>query len=381
MRFRRLPDVRNHRPAAQVGATALALLFVALAPALAAAVTAGTDVFVTQPGYSYQDFTPNPIPGGFFDPGSQPFSGVIQFNGSPLGGPFGPVDTIVERLLPAPVPSCGNQITIPIELVALSLVSINPITVTYPSSPPQQWNVQVTLSSVTMPQPPGTMTIRKTHANGGTFSSQLNVQPKFTFTQVGSPLNTRTLDTGGLLPAITLNSSGYWMDPPAAAGFFFVTVPIPTPLDNDQNPGTPDKIIKPTSPDFVAGMRGVGGTCDNGMSGYGKALTEEEQAWARHGVLPAQEHLPQPDGREGQACLPDGSCIVTTPSMAAALGGVYDGDGTYCLGDANGDGRDDKCPAPLPGVAPWGSAALAVLLVGSGLWFVTRRRAASGPVA
>lgn len=118
------------------------------------------------------------------------------------------------------------------------------------------------------------------------------------------------------------------------------------------------------------------------MSGYGKSLTEEEQAWARHGVLPAQEHnAPQPDGREGKTCLPDRSCIITTPSMAAALGGSYGGDNLYCAGDSDDDGRDDNCLPPMPGLAPWGSAALAILLVGSGLWFVARRRAQPGRVA
>lgn len=101
------------------------------------------------------------------------------------------------------------------------------------------------------------MTIRKTHANGGTFSSTLWVQPKFIFTEVGNPLSIRTLDTGGMLPAIDLRSNGHWMDPPAAAGFAFVTLPGGLPLDNDLNPGTPNKIINQTT-NFVAGMRGVG---------------------------------------------------------------------------------------------------------------------------
>jgi len=380
MRVRPSSELRPGRRSSPVRSALPALLLAALVAAPAAAnIIAGTDVFVTQPGYSSQDFTPNPIPPGFFAPGSDPFTGIIYFNGSPLGGPFGPVDTIVERMAFAPLPACGDSFTVPIELVALSLVSVSPITVTYGPNPAQTWNVRVTLSSVTMPQPSGSMTIRKTHANGGTFSSTLPVQPKFIFTNVANLLDVRTLDTGGMIPPIILNSSGHWMDPPAAAGFFFVTVPAPTPLDNDLNPITPNKIIKQTS-NFVAGMRGVGGTCETTMGGYGKVLTEEEQAWARHGVLPAQEHAPQPDGREGSTCLPDGSCIITTPTMAGILGGTYRGDDTYCAGDANNDGRDDNCPA-LPGLAPWGSAALALLLMGSGLWFVSRRRAPSGPLA
>jgi hypothetical protein len=373
MRVHRIADRPSNLRAARWAVT-LALLLAALAPAPAAAVSAGVDLFVSQPGHSHQDFTPNPIPPGFFAPGSLPFDGIIYFNGDPLGGPFGQVDTIVERLFPTPVLACGQDFIVPIEIVALSLVSAQPITVNFNAAPDQLWNVRVTLSSITMPQPQGNMTIRKTHPNGGTFSSTLYVQPKFIFTQVGNPLNTRTLDTGGLLPPVDLGSNGHWMDPAAAAGFFFVTSPGGTPLDNDLNPGTPNKIIAPTSPDFIAGMRGVGGTCETPMSGYGKTLTEEEQAWARHGVLPAQEQPPQPDGREGQACLPDRTCIITTPTIAAALGGVYGGDNQYCSGDANDDGFDDKCTLAVPAIAPLGTLALAVLLVGSGLWFVARRR-------
>jgi hypothetical protein len=335
---------------------------------------AGTDVWVTQPGTSHQDFNPNPIPPDFFAPGSQPFSGIIHFNGDPLG-PFGPVDTIVERLAFAPLPGCGSEVTIPIEIVALSLTSVNPITITNNLGPPTQWDVRVTLSSNT-PQQPGNMTIRKTHPNGGTFSSTLFVQAKFIFTEVGNPTNQRTLDTGGLMPPVDLGaSSGHWMDPAAAGGFSFVTIPAPTPLDHDLNPITPDKLINPTSPNFVAGMRGVGADCENGtMSGWGKALTEEEQAWARHGVLPAQEHPALPDGVEGKACLPDRTCVFTTPSLAAAMGASYGGDNQYCFGDSNDDGRDDNCYPPFPGLAPAGTAGLALLLAVLGLWFVTRRR-------
>jgi len=372
-------ELRPVRRAPRVRSVLAALLLAALVAGPAAAnIPAGVDLFVSQPGDSYQDFNPNPIPPGFFGPGSQPFDGIITFSGSPLG-PLGPVDTIVQRMAFAPLSSCGDMATVPIELVALNLVSVNPIKVTYASSPPTQWNVQVTLSSVVMPQPQGTMTIQKTWANGGTFSSTLYVQPKLIFVNTANALDTRTLDTGGLQPPTILNSTGSWMDPAAAAGFAFVTSPGGILIDNDLNPITPSKVIAPTSPNFVAGMRGVGATCETPMAGYGKVLTEEEQAWARHGVLPAQEHFPQPDGREGSTCLPDGSCIITTPSMAALLGGNYHGDNTYCAGDANNDGKDDSCQS-LPGLAPWGSAALALLLMGSGLWFVSRRRASSGPI-
>ena len=369
------PVLITRLPLARAILVALLLAALAAAP-VAANIVQGSDAWVTQPGTSHQDFNPTPIPPGFFGPGSQPFDGIIYFQGLPLGGPFGPIDTIIERDAFAPLPFCGSEFTVPIEIVALSLVSVNPITVTYDVGPATQWNVQVTLSSIT-PQQPGTMTIRKTHANGGTFSSTLYVQPKFIFTEVGNPLNTRTLDTGGLLPPIELGSSSHWLDPVAAPGFSFGVIPAPTPLDHDLNPGTPDKIIAPSSPNFQAGMRGVGGSCSSSPDGAGKVLTWEEQQRAAHGVLPPQEGPPQPDNREGSTCLPDGTCIITTPTIAQHLGGTYRGDDTYCAGDANDDGRDDNCALNVPGLMPAGSVGLALLLAIAGLWFVARRRESS----
>lgn len=143
-----------------------------------------------------------PIPADFFNPGSQPFMGQICYAGEPLGntppyGTFDIADTIVERFNVDPdrcaIP--GYEIDIPIEIVALNLVSIQPITVTYNVGPPELWDVRVNLSD-SLASPIGSMTVRKTHCNGGTWESTLPVQAKFTFTQVGNPGNVRVLDTG-----------------------------------------------------------------------------------------------------------------------------------------------------------------------------------------
>jgi len=42
-------------------------------------------------------------------------------------------------------------------------------------------------------------------------------------------------------------------------------------------------------------------------------------------------------------CLPDGSCASLTPEQCRERGGMPQGPGTVCLGDANGDGVDDIC--------------------------------------
>jgi len=115
----------------------------------------GVDLFTTDPAYTYRDFSDDPLPADFFGPGSDPFDGVITFRGVPLGSsplcPFddlSEVDTIVERLAPAELPGPGSSDVVPIEIVALQLVSTEPITVTYfGGMDPSLWDVEVSLST------------------------------------------------------------------------------------------------------------------------------------------------------------------------------------------------------------------------------------------
>ncbi len=143
-----------------------------------------------------------PIPADFFGPGSDPFGGVVCLKGMPLGptvfGDFGDADTIIERSA-NPFDRCGlpagQTETVDIEIVALSLVGIDPITVTFNGGQdPEPWDVKVDLSTVVTP-PAGTLTATKGHCNGGTYTSVLNVQPRFTFDKV-SDIDQVVLDTG-----------------------------------------------------------------------------------------------------------------------------------------------------------------------------------------
>jgi hypothetical protein len=179
-------------------------LVLALTPsaALADDVLAGYDLFTSPAPNSYQSFEGSPIPADFFDPGSSQFSRSILLGGQPLGNhPSCPsdnlsaVDTIVRRLSTAVLPTDPSTDTIPIEIVALSLVSVNPITVFYDTgADPELWNVSVDLSALA-PQPIGTMTISHTAPSGGTFDSILPVIPRFTFTRI-SDSAVRVLDLG-----------------------------------------------------------------------------------------------------------------------------------------------------------------------------------------
>jgi hypothetical protein len=171
------------------------LLGVPVGDARAQDVQPGFDLYITNQTNTQFDFNPQPIPADYFGPGSDPFDGVIALKGLPLPqNPFCPlpptlcpnddltyVDTIVERLDTASLPGVGSSDVIETEIVALSLVSVDPIVVTYNGGlDPELWDVRVCLSET---QTTGNMLIDKTHANGGTFDSDLAVVPLFTFTR------------------------------------------------------------------------------------------------------------------------------------------------------------------------------------------------------
>lgn len=142
----------------------------------------GDDSFETPAGMTQYSFAQTPLPPDFFGPGSAPFNGVVPLCGGPEDPSQGSTDTVMRRMHALNFGGDPAQGTIPIELVELNLVSCQPITVVI-NDKPTLWDVRLNLSD-TMPQP-GSMTVRKTHPNGGIFDSQFNVVPRFTFTPVG----------------------------------------------------------------------------------------------------------------------------------------------------------------------------------------------------
>lgn len=168
-----------------------------------------------------------PIPADFFAPGSDPFTGSICLRGVPLGiTGAGDADTHILRS-DDPFDKCtlpsATESTVDIEIVALSLESTDPITVTFNGGQnPESWDVTVDLSpSGSVPQ--STLTATKTHCNGGTYTSELYVQPRFTFTKISDPNQQRVLDTGleGINPILlNQNVNAPWIaeiDPDAVA--------------------------------------------------------------------------------------------------------------------------------------------------------------------
>ena len=176
---------------AAVLAAALALLGQRDTALATGSITAGFDLFESEPGSSpangtYQDLN---LPADFFGSGCSAFNGRVFLQGVPIPsfdpgtGPVSglePTDTIVERLPPdaGPFPD-----TIEIEIVAMELKSISPITVTCPGT--ENWDLDVSVPPLDPNQVQGTMTITHTTNQGGTFDSTLPIRPLLTFTRQG----------------------------------------------------------------------------------------------------------------------------------------------------------------------------------------------------
>ena len=330
-------------------------------------------------GYSRQTISP-PIPPGFFGPGSDSFEGDVVLRGLPLGttppGILYSTDTIVRRKADASLPDCTTPVTVPIEIVALSLVSVAPITITYNGGQsPELWNVIINLSSM-FPQQEGTAVIQHDHKDGGTFTSTLYVVPRLSFVRVSDHLQ-RVIDPAPMVTfSTTTRHPSYWLHQ-APAPFSVVTSPGGITVDHDGIPATPEVPVGASS-NFVAGMRVVGATCVSAGNGPGKTLTEEEALLAKHGVLPPQRSTP-PES-EGAACLSDCSALLTTPTIASAFGARYRGNGTLPKGDLNGNGCDDQCES-VPAASGLGTAAVLLLMLGLGFGVLLQRGRPPAPTA
>jgi|GEM_PF-3746670 len=274
-------------------------------------------------------FTAIPIPADFFGPGSDPFDGVIYLQGSPLAtlppDTLGPTDVIIQRLEPAVLDEPGIPHPVPIQLVALSLVSTSPITVTYDFDPPEDWQVDICLSSI-IPTPFGVMTINRDCNSGGSFDADIHdVALKATFNRVNPP--------GGPGPVVIdpyrvdarLIRDGRWstyVPPPFSV--YISTGPL---VDTDCD-GSPDTPIPPSSGNFYPGITVE--PCPPGppICG-GKVLTLLDGPLIDHRMLPPQRTSPA----VGACCLPDDRCILVDAVCCGNLAGTYKGDYTNCFPD------------------------------------------------
>lgn len=160
----------------------VALFALVAAPALTAdsVITRGSDLWITPAdGSSFTTFELDPLPRGFFCAGSKPFTGKITFEGAPVDtqpiGVLGRTDTIVERVDDAYFDEHGVATT-RIQLRALSLVGIEPL-----RNECGAFIVSMTLAGE---QPTTTMTIVKTHDQGGVYHAPLSLNVRISFAPV-----------------------------------------------------------------------------------------------------------------------------------------------------------------------------------------------------
>lgn len=167
---------------------------------------------VTRTGGGF-DFSLDPLPADFFGPGSLPFGGFVDI------GEGGIIDIETQT---DPLPN--QTTTVPIEIVALSLQSAQPITVEFSSAAPQLWDVFITLAPSTTNS--GQAMVTDTGSGGGTYTAGFQFQnPIITFTQV--------------------NGSGTQVLPLGPVGFQLIN-PVPAPWV-DLKPGTPALELFPTA--------------------------------------------------------------------------------------------------------------------------------------
>jgi hypothetical protein len=177
---------------------------------------------------------------------------VVQLKGKPIenssaitcAGDLGKTDTIVRRLQSTDPLLPGEQDTVPIEIVQLSLVSVQPIQVDCGGNL-QNWMVMV---NVAPGSPIGSMTIHKQHPNGGVFSSTLPVRPLLTFTRIDGPCPTVVCQAVG--PIITFQSFGApWVHHTQPLGFDVLEIPgcttnfVPGVVQPEPGEPTPRELV------------------------------------------------------------------------------------------------------------------------------------------
>ena len=296
-----------------------------------------TDAWVSASGNMCHNFgVPGSpaIPADFFGPGSDPFTGAVCLEGAPLGptvfGDFGDADTLIYRSADpfdrCDLPSATEQ-TVDIEIVALSLRSISPITVTFNGGQnPESWDVAVDLSPGGLQggTPASSLSATKTHCNGGTYTSILYVQPRFTFTDVSAPATQQVLDTGteGLDAIPLVQSTG-----------------------------------APWVADLEAGVGAMGDPCTTFHSGY------TEQSPTTDCDCNANSLRDKCDIEQGAAAdcnsntRPDSCDIAVDPALDVDTNGVI-----------------DTCQAAIPTVSEWGLAIMLLSLLAAGCVVMRRHQ-------
>lgn len=220
---------------------ALILLASTAAFALDRAILSGSDLWSTPAdGQTFADFGLEPIPAGFFCPGSAPFTGQIAFRGVPLAtddpNALGGADTIVERLDDAVFNKRGVART-RLQVRALSLESMAPFKTSC--------GTFKAFASLAGNQPVTSMRIQRDGATGGRFWAPLELTVKLTFVRVGRQVQRGKLE---LVQSIRFEASPIdWTFPSSRPGIETKALFVDTDGDN-----VPDTEL-PNRSNFAAG--------------------------------------------------------------------------------------------------------------------------------
>ncbi|MCP3959074.1 MAG: hypothetical protein GY719_14585 [bacterium] len=263
----------------------VALLALLAAPAMADdVITSGVDLWPTATGASVTSFADDPIPAGFFCPGSKAFDGRIVMNGKPLvtepTGVLGPTDTVVHRLDDATFDEDGVATT-RLQMMALSLVGTEPVDVGCDT----RFEVTSTLDGE---QPLTEMTIFREGDWGGTYASPLHLNVKVVFTPLdgGEPL--------GVNQEIYLGPSpdSYWATT-EEVGVNAWGEPVKVDTDGD---GVADSVM-PEASNFLVGMAMaaatsvVGDWCPSRCCHCRPVRAEPPPIWSEDGSFCDPDHL------------------------------------------------------------------------------------------
>lgn len=294
----------------------------------------GDDGWQTPVG-STVDFSNNPLPADFFFNGSQPFTGEVRLRGEPLvtdpPGALGSTDTIVRRLSDSTPLGVGQSAVVPIQIVALNLVSSEPLIVTG-AAQCQRWDMRVCLTGKFNAGIIGQMLIRRECADGGTFDTDLPVQAFFEFRRqsdgfivgLNAPLETLT---GTTAPWALIGGPGGFNpdsqnqdDLPSGVLIFNCDSPFDFSIGQSN---------------FRPGNRGCAGPA------FPCELTPEESLLAEHGV-----YVPGDADQDGVPDCADNCDAVPNPDQVDCDGdGVGDlCDGLYSPRFCFGDGTSAPCP-------------------------------------
>jgi hypothetical protein len=275
-------------------AAALLLAVVAVPAAAKDVVQSGTDFWRTAgDGLTFTSFDKDPIPAGFFCPGSQPFTDRIKLSGGRLAtepaGSLGRVDTVVHRLNDVVLDENGVGLT-PIKLLALALETREPIATSCGS-----YDVKVALAGE---QSRTWMKIVKTSELGGTYAAPLALDVRVVFEPVAGNPNPRV----ELLRKVRLGPDDHavwvWQDPGEHAA-------VKVDTDGD---GTPDALL-PQPSNFLAGVEPVAlsGSRTGGNS-WTLAAADGEVPVCPPGLCPYQSCHCNPDEDDWDPADADDGC-------------------------------------------------------------------------